>query len=62
MPAVERAMPADTQPGAERARARTGADVLFSDGEWRFVEVRGWQRDRHGRWCIDLEWHWDADT
>jgi hypothetical protein len=55
-------MPADTQPGAEFHPVRAGADVLFSDGEWRIVEVRGWQRDRLGRWCMDLEWHWGGDT
>jgi hypothetical protein len=37
---------------------RTNAEALFTDGVWRYVEVRVWQR-RGGQWCCHLEYSGD---
>lgn len=37
---------------------RVDAEALFTNGVWRYVEVRVWQR-RGGQWCCRLEFYGD---
>jgi hypothetical protein len=62
-PALERALPADSLGGDPGYRPdRSPWLFLFGDGEWHPVSVRAWQRDRHGREVVQVEWSADGST
>jgi hypothetical protein len=55
-PVLARAHPADAVPGSS-IDADVDVEVELQDGTW----VPGWvtvqRRDRHGRWCVGVQWH-----
>ena len=61
-PALEVARPGDSGIFDGYRSERMPWLVLFGDGEWHQVEVRGWWRDRHGREVAEVEWHIDGGT
>lgn len=55
-PVLNRAHPADAVPGSS-IDADADVELELQDGSW----VPGWvtvqRRDRHGRWCVGIQWH-----
>ena len=58
-PVLERAMPADAVPGSTIPED-IEAEILLQDGSWAWCRVIGQRKDRHGRWCVGIEYYSNA--
>jgi hypothetical protein len=58
-PTLDRAMPADVGPGPVFFE-NTDAEVLLRDGSWVWCHVIGQRKDRHGRWCVGIQYYPNA--
>ena len=52
-------MPADAVPGSTIPED-TEAEILLQDGSGVWSQVIGQRKDRHGRWCVGIEYYPNA--
>jgi hypothetical protein len=61
-PSLEPALPAGSVGATGQRIGRQPREMLFGDGQWHFVTVRSWWKDRHGRTVVKVEWSIGGET